>query len=365
MHDSPHQRGSTRRRVAPRTARIGHLAVLCRALPNHRQSSGELRFWQILRHLRRRARKLTVFAETDVNRDLFPELPVQPMAALRTEDAGDIDLAFLEFWFMDRHAAPLRRRGIPIVLDSVDIEFLRRDREKALHGLDDGFYRLEKEREIRAYRAADQVWAVSAEDAQWIRDLNADIVTVPNIFDPVPRVPGFERRRGVCFVGSYSHQPNVDGLRWYRDAIYPQLRDVPHTIIGSGAPDDLRAIPGFVGGVPSSVAYVRRSLVSIAPLRYGAGLKGKVLEALACGTPVVTTRIGDEGYSASRSGGAVVADDPDRFAFAVRALLTDEQAWTSASACARAFAGRYAPAAVAPVIDDALAAVLARGASQR
>src|SRR5262245_55317674 len=59
-----------------------NIVVLCRSLPDHTKSSGELRFWQILRHLRRRARSLTVFAETFGNRDLFPDLTVHPTSAL-------------------------------------------------------------------------------------------------------------------------------------------------------------------------------------------------------------------------------------------------------------------------------------------
>jgi len=337
---------------------IKHLAVLCRSLPDRTKSSGELRFWQILQHVRGRTRWLTVFCEDFGNRHLFPELAVYPMSVL-DEKARDADLAFLEFWFMDRYVPTLRKHRLPVIVDSVDIEFLRRERERAIVGADGDYYHVEKAREVAVYRAADQVWTVSAADAARIGDLTPNIVVVPNIFAPPESVPGFAKRAGVSFVASFSHQPNVDGLRWYREHIWPRVREIPHTIVGNGAPEDIRAMNGFVGGVEASVDYVRRARVSIAPLRYGAGLKGKVLEALACGTPVVTTSIGDEGYGASSDGAAIVADDPEAFAGAMRRLLSDEAAWTQMSQRGRAFASAYSPAAVGSIIDAALDAALA------
>jgi glycosyltransferase involved in cell wall biosynthesis len=336
---------------------IERLIVLCRYLPDPTKSSGELRFWQILRQLRSRARVLTLFAEDPGNRHLFCEAEVYPMSALEAK-AVPADLAFLEFWYMDLYLPTLRRRGIPVIMDSVDIEFLRREREKTIVGAGDGYYHAEKAREIASYRAADQVWAVSAVDAAQIGDFAANIVVVPNIFSPPAEVADFRHRAGVCFVGSYSHQPNVDGLRWYRDHIWPAVQDIAHTFVGHDAPDDLVALPGFVGGVDASAPHVAAARVSIVPLRYGAGLKGKLLEALACGTPIVTTAVGDEGYGAGAAGAAIVCDDPGDFGAAIRRIVDDERRWTGMSRCARALAGQYAPAAVAPIIDAALDSVL-------
>ena len=343
---------------------IDRIVVLCRSLPARTKSSGELRFAQILDHLRRRARELLVFTEMEMNRESFPHLPLYDMASLEEKSRG-ADLAFLEFWYMDRYLPILRRNEVPVILDSVDIEFLRRDREKRLLGLGPECYQVEKARESAVYREADQVWAVSADDVAQIAELNSRITVVPNIFDPVESVVPFAERRGVCFVGSYSHQPNVDGLRWYRDAVLPRVQHIPHTIIGHDAPDDIRALPGFVGGVACSVDYVRRARVSIAPLRYGAGLKGKVLEAMACGTPVVTTPIGDEGYAAGAGRAAIVTDDPLAFAVAIERLHTEQELWETISRNGRALAARYAPAVVGPVMDAALAEVLTRRAAQR
>ncbi len=331
---------------------IEHIVVLSRHLPDHTKSSGELRFTQILRHLQRRARAMTVFCEFDANRHLFPDLPIYPASELAERRPEGVDLAFLEFWYMDVYMPTLRKWGVPVIVDSVDIEFVRRIREKEVLGVTGNYYHLEKAREIDAYRAADQVWAVSADDADHIHNLNRNIVVVPNIFDPVQTTVAFPERSGVCFVGSYDHDPNVDGMRWYREEIFPLVGDFPHTIIGANAPEDIQAMPGFVGGVESSVDYVSRARVSIAPLRYGAGLKGKVLEAAACGTPVVATSIAGEGYGSAK--GLIVADDPRDFADAIRKVSSDEGLWNELSRQGREFSARYSPAAVGPIIDAAM-----------
>ena len=339
------------------------VAVLCRYLPDSTQSSGELRFERILRHLVARAEQLTVFAENLGNRHLFPDVSVLPIADMRLANAP-IDLAFLEFWFMAKYLRAVRARGARVVLDSVDVEFVRRAREARLTGAEAGYWRLEARREREAYRNVDQVWAVSETDALHIRPLARDVAVVPNIFTPPQNVPGLEGRLGICFVGSFHHQPNVDGLRWYRDHVYPMLRDLPHTIVGNGAPPDLAAMPGFIGHVPDSTVIVRGARVSVAPLRYGAGLKGKVLEAWACGTPVVTTAIGDEGYAGAAAGAAVAVESPDAFARAVRRLMADDDAWRAMAARGQEVAQRYTLGAVAPVIDQALTAVMShRGAA--
>jgi glycosyltransferase involved in cell wall biosynthesis len=345
---------------APRTPTVimKRILVLCRSLPDSTKSSGELRFSHLLRQLERRCERLEIYSETGGNAHRYPDLPIYTTDELPERCAG-ADLAFLEFWFMDLYLPVLREAGIPILLDSVDIEFLRRERERQVLGLDDSMYRVEEARERAAYEAADQVWVVSEPDGEQLPELRDKLVVIPNLFDPVTSIPSYDEREGAVFVGSYHHQPNVDALRWYREAILPRLDGIRHRFFGNAAPDDLTALPGFVGPVDDSTAVVSRARVSIAPLRYGAGLKGKVLEAMACGTPVVTTPIGDEGYGAAAAGAAIVAESPAEFAAAIRRIDTDRGLWEAMSASGLRVAERFQPSVVGNRIDRALDRLLA------
>jgi glycosyltransferase involved in cell wall biosynthesis len=344
--------------------RLETTLVLCRSLPHPRHSAGELRFFRILEHLRRRSEHVRIFAEEEDNRALFSEWDVHDIDELPEHRSG-ATLALLEFWYMGRHISSLRREGVPTIVDSVDVEFVRRDREKQLLGLPSGSYRHEKKREIRAYREADMVWAVSKPDRRVISRFNPWTAVVPATYPVLRAPPRRDQRNGVCFVGSYKHQPNVDGLRWYRDAVLPRVSDLPHRFIGHDAPEDIRELAGFLGGVEDSSRLVGRARVSIAPLRYGAGLKGKVLEAFCCGTPVVTTRVGDEGYGGGSVGAAIVTDDPAGFAAAVRAVHDDPEEWERLSRNGLALARSYSPEVAEERMDRAVDQLMSRSRVDR
>ena len=138
------------------------------------------------------------------------------------------------------------------------------------------------------------------------------------------------------FVGSFAHPPNADAVRWFLSDVFPLVRaEVPDArlqIVGRGVPDDLLAQAGegvdILGWLPSLDVIYARSRVAIAPLRYGAGLKGKVAEALSHGVPVVVTRIAAEGMGIEHGESGWVADDPVGFAQGVIGLIRDDEMWT-------------------------------------
>ena len=108
-------------------------------------------------------------------------------------------------------------------------------------------------------------------------------------------------RKGILFVGGFSHGPNIDAVEWFVDEIYSQIREkanIPFYIVGSNAPDDIKALDGdgivfkgFVSDEELAKLYANCKIV-VVPLRYGAGVKGKVVEAIYNGSPIITTSVG-------------------------------------------------------------------------
>jgi glycosyltransferase involved in cell wall biosynthesis len=138
-------------------------------------------------------------------------------------------------------------------------------------------------------------------------------------------------RSTLIFVGGFSHDPNVDAVLHFCRDILPLIRnnkpDVHFTIVGSNPPDEIRLLENeavkVTGYVPRTTTYLHRSCVSVAPLRYGAGMKGKIGEAMAHGVPVVTTSVGAEGMGLINRKNAMIADSPQDFASAVLELLSN------------------------------------------
>lgn len=149
--------------------------------------------------------------------------------------------------------------------------------------------------------------------------------------DPGP-APGSKPACRIGFLASFGHQPNVDAALYFAQEIFPLIRarltDAEFVVAGKNPPASLLEMKGagisclgFVENVPSFYGSVD---VVVAPIRFGGGIKLKVLEAMACGKPVVTTSVGAEGIADSDEGALLVGDNPETFAGAVVALLVDQ-----------------------------------------
>lgn len=143
----------------------------------------------------------------------------------------------------------------------------------------------------------------------------------------------FEKREGLLFVGGFAHPPNADAVLWFARDIFPLIREhlkVNFYIVGSKVTDEIKAleqpdngiiVKGFVSEEELSMLYASCRIV-VVPLRYGAGVKGKVIEALYNGAPVVTTSIGAEGIPEAETV-MEVRDEPEAFAGEVLSLYQD------------------------------------------
>lgn len=145
----------------------------------------------------------------------------------------------------------------------------------------------------------------------------------------------FAKREGLLFVGGFAHPPNADAVLWFAKEVFPMIReklDVNFYVVGSRVTDEIKAleqpgskiiVKGFVSEEELSELY-RSCRIVIVPLRYGAGVKGKVVEAIYNGAPIVTTSVGSEGIPGVEDV-LLVEDKPEDFAGAVVKLYGDEK----------------------------------------
>jgi glycosyltransferase involved in cell wall biosynthesis len=284
------------------------------------------------------------------------------------------DVVIVAFHALAARIVPVVRALSPrtrVVVDSVDVHFLRMRREAELAGSPTGLARAEavRQAELAAYRAADVVVAITPEEQDLLRDLlpGVPVEVIGNVHRPVGRLPGPEGRAGALFVGSFVHPPNADAVRFICSELLPELRargyDHEVAVAGSAMPTDVRGMIAAAGGValgfvPSVEEELAGRRVSLAPLRYGAGLKGKVGEAFACGVPVVGTSIAAEGFQGADAG-MLVADTAAGLAAAVVRLTADDELWTRLSAGGAALVARTlgpdaCEAAIRRIVETAL-----------
>jgi sugar transferase (PEP-CTERM/EpsH1 system associated) len=212
--------------------------------------------------------------------------------------------------------------------------------------------------EASVCRRAHHVLAVSQADAQALQRLvpGLDVTVIPNGIDcdQYQVAPGAQGPPKLVFVGKMDFRPNVDAVRWFADAIWPRVRaEVPeaHFYAVGQRPnrqlERLRADPSLTltGWVQEVRPYVAQATVYVAPLRMGSGTRLKLLEAMAMGKAIVSTRLGAEGLSegASAQGATrpvlelVEDNDPQAFADAVLALLREPARRAALGAAARTF----------------------------
>lgn len=334
-------------------------ALVCAPLlPEFDREGGSRRIYHFIRFLREAGWSVSFLCENAMRgKERYVQV-LQQMGvatyigfgdeAAEAVEAGRFDLAILAFW----HVAESRAEWIAnlspetaIVVESVDLHWLRNARRAYADGeagaLDEDFAG-EMIREMNVYARADAVFTVSEKEANMINDIVASAVqaiAVPDC-DFVPPSPRrFEEREGMLFVGNFRHPPNQDAVAFLCREILPELsptlrRKHPLYVVGNGLDrrvaqlaDGIEGVR-MVGWVPSVVPYLQQARVSVVPLRYGAGTKRKLMQAMMAETPSVTTTIGIEGFELENGEGALIADDPRDFASILEQLLGDPDLWS-------------------------------------
>ena len=325
-------------------------------IPRPDRDSASLRMAGILGALRRIDCRVTVAAR-DLNCGEGYELPLEQIGieVLRRpysetldhylkEEGGSFDYVILS----RRDTAEIHIRSIErycsnakIVFDTCDLHFVREGRQAALGQSDASKQELDRMKalELDLISRSDTALVVSPQEREVLNDLlpKQDVRIVSNILDVRPTARPFSERSGLLFIGWFRHTPNVDGVLWFVRDVLPELvrrgLEPVFDVVGSDPPAELLAleseqirIHGFVRDVEPLFDSCR---LSVAPLRYGAGVKGKITQSMALGVPCVTTSVGAEGLLVEDGVHCLVADEPAAFASRIHEACQSEELWTT------------------------------------
>jgi GT2 family glycosyltransferase len=335
-----------------------NILVIDHHLPMPDRDSGSLRMFQILKVLHQLGHRVTFIPDNLA--DIPPytgELQkrgievvyhpyIKKVRDYLISHGSDLDAVMLSRCdFARKHLVDVRLHAPQsrIIFDTVDLHFLREEREAQLTG-DPEARRKAQERQLLEHELtdqADETWVVSSVEQQLLQEKwpNKSIQVMSNIVDiPGSNTP-FDLRRDWLFIGNFQHTPNIDAVVFFAEKIYPLLSDhLPSAkfyIIGDKAPPEVVALATekiIVTGLQKDVRPFFESVkLSVAPLRFGAGVKGKINQSMAYGVPVVATSLAVEGMGLIDREDVLVADTPEDFASALIDLYESEELWNRLS----------------------------------
>ncbi len=259
---------------------------------------------------------------------------------------SEFDYVFISRHYIAINYVSLLKRYCPetrFIFDTVDLHYLR---EQRLAELEQSLAlkrtaQQTRKAEMSVIKASDATLVVSTvEKTVLAEDAPGEKVHVLSNIHQVPgRDKDFTDRKDIYFVGGYQHPPNIDAACWFVNDVWPliheQLPELNFHLIGSKAPEQVRSLSGdgviFHGFVESLDPFLSGCRLAVAPLRYGAGVKGKVNMSMAHGQPVVATPAAVEGMFAEHERELLVAEDAESFAREVVRLYQDEDLWNHLS----------------------------------
>jgi polysaccharide biosynthesis protein PslH len=287
-------------------------------LPHHSKSTAA-RVW-------RNARRFVRGAPPLFDRYSGFEAQLQPFFDRRYR------LGVIEHFWCASYAAALRPHCDRLVLDLHNIESeLARTHAMATGGLQ----AIAGKRFASAYEKLERRWipefdvVLVASDADRARVDHPSVHVFPNALPEIAR-PGVAESDSIVFSGNLEYHPNVEAVRWFRNEVWPRVRNTTRWRLIGRNPEAVAGIVAgdqridLIGPVEDAVAEIARSKVAVVPLLSGSGTRFKILEAWAAARPVVSTTLGAEGLNARAGEHLLIADAPADFAAAIARLLPDD-----------------------------------------
>ena len=254
----------------------------------------------------------------------------------------------------ERHMDAVRRLcpKAKILYHTIDLHYLRMLREAALDGGEKKkkAAQIMKASELGIIKSAAASIVVSAAEKELLEKEapGTNIQLFPLIMNVGEPSSGFKERSGIVFVGGYQHTPNVDAAKYFAREIFPLLRKkipgIRFFVVGSNPPPEVMALADddvvVLGFVENLEPLLDKMRVAVAPLRYGAGIKGKIISAMGLGLPGVATSIAVEGMGIRSGEEILVADTATAMADEIERLYKDEELWVRLSSAGLKFADR-------------------------
>ncbi len=265
------------------------------------------------------------------------------------------------------------KQSIKVIYDTIDLHYLRLKRAWELSAKQspdsEKNWQQMQATELRLASQADLTITVTPIEQEILQaqlepkeTTSVDkVAVVPNIHFPYQGdIPSFHERSGILFIGSYNHPPNVDAVLWLCQKIMPLVwqkqPDIKVTLIGSNVTPEVKALAGdkitVTGYIDDVSSYFLSHKLSVSPLRYGAGMKGKIGQSLEYSLPVVSTEIGTEGMNLQPEEHILEANNTEDFAEQILRLYNDVNLWNSLSFNSWQAIAPYTPETVKQSINE-------------
>ena len=341
------------------------ILVVDERLPEYDKDSGSLRMFNILRILTDMGHKVIFWPDGLTYKRRYTEalqkLGVEALYGnISFSDYLKNNRCFIDLIFLSRPELALnyfytarRYSDAKIFYDTVDLHFLREERRAQVSPCPVNKTEIQenakylKKLELFLVEQADRVLVVSPYEKLLLENKGyaAKVAVLPNIHEKMPCKTPFSQREGIMFIGGFRHNPNEDGIIWFVEKIFPLISKaqpkIALTIVGNNPTkkvlsyrSDCIIVTGYMENV---TPYFEKSKLSVCPLRYGAGIKGKIGQSMAHGLPVVTTNIGAEGMGLTDNENVLIADNEDLFAEKVLNLYNCKELWERISSNSQKF----------------------------
>lgn len=336
----------------------GYILLVERTVPRPNQDAGSVMIANFIRVLRQKGYAVT-FIPFDLAYDpeYTPQLQTLGVECLHCPDIGSIEdhLAdagerydFILSCRPDQTEVllPLFKSYSPqacLLYETHDLHFVREQRQAEMEQnpelLQHAKWR--KKQEMQIAESVDCTLVVSEEERQILLQESAELTVevIPVIDEIYGCQRGYAQRQDLIFIGGYQHRPNVDAVLYFVEHVLPLIVDgipeIRFLVVGSHPPEEILALASdnviVHGFVPDITELMKNVRVSVNPLRFGAGVKGKMVTSMSYGVPCVGSSIAVEGMGLVHGKHALVANGAEDFAAAVLRVYSDQSLWESIS----------------------------------